>query len=321
MDHDDGTAHPATDRQHLLRGPRSSPAREDQRLGVVLQAPADGVLDLLRRVRLDEHLGHEELDEPAVVAKPVVPVVLRPPRIRLANVFEVLELPRRRIHDGHPGADDERTQGPLGMSCGLHDRGASAAGEPDEHRLLGLRPVHDRDRVGDELLAVVRLGVRRALRPAAPPPVERQHAKVPREERDLHFPLPRVDDRPRRQQEDRRLARAMHLVVEAHALALDVSGLVRVAGPRLLVRRCYVECHSALTILQPSSVRTRWTYSRYTSESTTALAMFPWASTTATSMRRPGPGSSAFPSPAAVHATICSFVTLRTSGPRFARAG
>jgi hypothetical protein len=66
-----------------------------------------------------------------------------------------------------------------------------------------------------------------------------------------------MDDRPRRQEEDRRLARAVHLVVEAHAVAFDVALLVGVAGPGLLGRRCYVDCHSAFTILQPSSVRTR----------------------------------------------------------------
>src|SRR6266498_5457308 len=67
-------------------------------------------------------------------------------------------------------------------------------------------------------------------------PVERENAAVPGEVRDLHLPVPRVDDRPRRQEEDGRLARAVDLVVELHAVALDVPGLVRIAGPRLLVR-------------------------------------------------------------------------------------
>ena len=49
-----------------------------ERLGRRLEAPADAVLDRLGRVRLGEHLRDEELEEVAVVAEPVVAVVLRP---------------------------------------------------------------------------------------------------------------------------------------------------------------------------------------------------------------------------------------------------
>ena len=59
--------------------------------GARLEPPADAVLDLLRRVRLPEHLREEELDEAAVVAQPVVPVVLRPALVRVELV-----LPRHR---------------------------------------------------------------------------------------------------------------------------------------------------------------------------------------------------------------------------------
>src|SRR3712207_7596285 len=47
--------------------------------------------------------------------------------------------------------------------------------------------------------------------------VERQHSEVPGQVRDLHLPVARVDDRPRRQQQHRRLARAVHLVVDPDA--------------------------------------------------------------------------------------------------------
>ena len=62
------------------------------------------------------------------------------------------------------------------------------------------------------------------------------------EVRDLRLPVARVDDRPGRQQQDRRLALAVDLVEDAHAVALDEALLVGVAGARLLMgarrRRC-----------------------------------------------------------------------------------
>src|ERR1700735_4938820 len=44
-----------------------------------------------------------------------------------------------------------------------------------------------------------------------------------------------MDDRPRREQEDRLLSGAVDLVVHAHPVALDVTGAVGVARARLLV--------------------------------------------------------------------------------------
>ena len=56
-----------------------SDLRCDQCLGRRLEPPADAVLDGLGRVRLREHLREEELEEAAVVSKPVVAVVLAQP--------------------------------------------------------------------------------------------------------------------------------------------------------------------------------------------------------------------------------------------------
>ena len=67
--------------------------------------------------------------------------------------------------------------------------------------------------------------------------IEREHAAVAREVRDLHLPAARVDDRPRRDEHHRRLALAVDLVEDADAVALDVALLVGVAGARLLARR------------------------------------------------------------------------------------
>ena len=80
------------------------------------------------------------------------------------------------------------------------------------------------------------VAARRTVRATVAAPVEREHPAVPREVGDLHLPVARVDDRPRRQQEHGRLARAVDLVVEPHAVARDVARRVRVARPRLLAR-------------------------------------------------------------------------------------
>jgi hypothetical protein len=54
---------------------------------------------------------------------------------------------------------------------------------------------------------------------------------MPRQVGDLHFPVPRVDDRPGRQQQDGRLAVAEHLVVSLDPVALDVAVTTRLACP------------------------------------------------------------------------------------------
>ncbi len=53
-----------------------------------VERPGDAVLDLLGRVRLREDLAEEELEEAAVVAQPVVPVVLRPALVGVELLVE-----------------------------------------------------------------------------------------------------------------------------------------------------------------------------------------------------------------------------------------
>ncbi len=124
---------------------------------------------------------------------------------------------------------------PLRVVRGEQQRSFRAPRQRHQHRALRGGRVHHRERVGGELLLAVRVGLGRAVRASVAATVEREHAAVPREVGDLHLPVTRVDDRPGRQEQDRRLARAVDLVEDPHAVALDVAGLVRVAGPRLLV--------------------------------------------------------------------------------------
>ena len=76
----------------------------------------------------------------------------------------------------------------------------------------------------------VRLGALRPVRAPVAAPVEGDHAEVARQVRDLRLPAARVDDRPGRQQQDGRLAAAVDLVEDPHAVALDEALAVRVAG-------------------------------------------------------------------------------------------
>ena len=83
----------------------------------------------------------------------------------------------------------------------------------------------------------VAVGLRRAG-PSRPLPRASKvsDAEVAREVRDLHLPVPRVDDRPGREEEHRRLPVAVDLVEDADAVALDVALLVGIARAGLLAR-------------------------------------------------------------------------------------
>ena len=143
---------------------------------------------------------------------------------------------RDRLAERHGGADEDGSVDALGV-LGRQDQPAlRPERQADEHRALGLGRVQHRQSVGGELALVVpALG--RAVRAPVAAPVERDDPAVAREVRDLHLPVPRVDDRPRRQQEDGRFALAVDLVVEVHAVTFDVARRVGVARARLLGRR------------------------------------------------------------------------------------
>ena len=117
----------------------------DQCLGRDLEAPADGVLDLLRRVRLGEHSPEEELEELLVVLEPVVAVVLRPPVLGVEAIFEGVDVPFRVTRrEWHRGADEHAAQDPIRVVRGEQCAPERTAGEPDEDRRLRPGRVHDR---------------------------------------------------------------------------------------------------------------------------------------------------------------------------------
>ena len=81
----------------------------------------------------------------------------------------------------------------------------------------------DTEFVADVLLIEVGRHAGRTVRVAVAAPVEGDHPGVPGEIGDLRLPLARVNDRPGRKQEDRRLSAAVDLVGGLHSGALDVA--------------------------------------------------------------------------------------------------
>ncbi len=238
VDHQGRAAHPRERGGERLRQRQLRAAvGVGQRLRRRLEPPADAVLDLLRAVRLAERLREEELEELAVVGRPVVPVELGPVLRRPQLHFEPVGLPRRVLpadRDGGRDVDDARH--PLRMVRREPAGPQRAGGEADDRRALDADGVQHRQRVGGELADGVRLGALGPVRQPVAAAVEGDDPAVAGEVGDLRLPHARVHDRPRRQQDDGRPVRSVGLVRDPHAVALDVAARVGIPGARLLVR-------------------------------------------------------------------------------------
>ena len=178
-------------------------------------AHSTNVLDLLGRVRLGAALSGEELEEVAVAAlQPVVAVVLRPPFRGVQPFGEgVHRAVGMRRRQGNLRSQEDQATDPIGTIGGYLYAPQRPAGQADEHGVGRIRRVEHGERVGGELEVAVGLRLRGPVRAAAAPAVERHDPEVPGEVGHLGLPEPRVDDRPRRQQDDRRLAVAELLPV------------------------------------------------------------------------------------------------------------
>ena len=234
VDHEHRVVDAAAELEELVAvpDPRGVLGR-DQGLRVGLEAPADAVLDLLRRVRLGEDPGHEELEEAEVVGAPVVLVELRPARGR---VEAVAECGRGVLGDRDGGADERRARHAVGVPVRDQERAVRAAGDRDEAGLVGSGRVQDGERVVGVVLLRVRLGARGPVGLPVPARVEGQDPEAAREPGELRLPQPRVDERPGREEEDRGVAVAPALPVHADALALDEALFVGREDRPLLAR-------------------------------------------------------------------------------------
>jgi hypothetical protein len=249
MNDEHGAAHAAREREllgSLERRRVGGHQRADQRLGIGLVRPLGHVLDLLGRVRLAETQPDEPVDEVVVVRAQVLGVELQPRPRRQRPSQE--ERPHARVaHEAHAQAaepagrehraDEHRAEDALRVLDGEQQPALDAARVAEQDRALGARGVHHVERVAGELRLRVRVDLLRAIRAAVAARIERHRAEVAREVGDLRLPQARVDERPARQEQHRRLAVAVGLPEDAHAVALDIARLVRVVGPRLLAGR------------------------------------------------------------------------------------
>lgn len=138
-----------------------------------------------------------------------------------------------RAADRKQRPDENSADHPLGVVRGEPQPPLGAARDPRDECLLGIGRVHDRQGVVGELIGPVATGVRRVIRLSVAEPVKGHDAEVPGEVGDLALPVPGMEQRPRRKQQDRRIALTVELVEQPLTIADDVSLLIGIAGARL----------------------------------------------------------------------------------------
>lgn len=224
---EDRAAHLPADRLRVLGGGRvKSRSGAQQRLGIGVEAPPEAVLALLVRVRLGEHLRHEELDPTAVVGQPVVAVGLLPAPVARPWLVEA-----GRDRPGQRGTDRDDPDSPVRVPGGELQRVPPAHRQPADHRAVGRGRVHHRDRVLHVLTVGVGLRGGRTVGPSVAAALDRDHPEVPGQVGHLRLPLPGVHDGPRGQQDDRRLPRSEDLVADLDPVALDDALVIRQPCP------------------------------------------------------------------------------------------
>ncbi len=241
LDDEHRAAHAAAGLLDLLPARGGRLLVDHQELDRTVEPVRDGVLDLLGRVRLREHLAEEELEEATMVGADVVAVLLLPPVGCRALFVEGLprgDAPRvARDEQREPRSERHEAEHALRVRGGDLDRGPHAvAADAGEHGRLGRRGVHHFQAVGR--VPAGQPSPRRVRRVGAPVPaaVIDDDAMVAGEVVHLRLPDARVADRGRRQEHDRRLPAAVDLPVQPQAVGrLGKAGLVGLAcaGPRL----------------------------------------------------------------------------------------
>ncbi len=134
---------------------------------------------------------------------------------------------------GEQRADEHGTSDPLGREPCELELVLRAGGEAHHHRPLGAGCVHQRQAVAGDFRGCVALGVTAAIGAPVAEAVHRKHPEVAREVRDLHLPVPGVNQ-PRREQEQGVLALAVDLIEDALTVALDETFAVGIARAALL---------------------------------------------------------------------------------------
>lgn len=164
----------------------------DQHLGRGLQAPGDAVLHHLVHVRLGDQLREEELQEPAVVAAPVVVVVLRPALVGVQRLGARVDGPggQLRCERLHVRVEQDDAEHPVRVPARGHQRAERGCAVPDQHRSLRAGRIEHVDQIADQRVDGVLGGVSAAPRPAVAQRVGGDHAVVPGEVGHLGLPHP-----------------------------------------------------------------------------------------------------------------------------------
>ncbi len=214
----------------------------DDRLGCGLEPPLDRVLELLGRVRLGEHLAHEELDEAGPVTLPVVPVVLRPTFVSVERLLEAVVDAVRRVSETDRWTDHDGSEHPLGVVDSQLECKAGAHRHTHDHRSVSVRRIEDGHCVLDDLLRGVGGDLHRPVASSVAPAVVRDHPEMPGEVGNLPLPATGVDDCPCRQEQDRGTSTPEHLIADLDSVPLDVSLDVGLhcthGGPSSLTAQC-----------------------------------------------------------------------------------
>ena len=244
-------AHPP--RQRALVAPRRGRGEVgggagDQGLRIGLERPPDRVLDLLGRVRRGEVAvaRHQSAKAPKssrhrTPLKRIHPTAGRR-RVSSRSVTRGCAMTRQRRPRSALTGNHGDTKAAASTRSGWSAASSSPRWAPSDSETTTARSVAGRVEHGERVAGELGLGVLartpRPVGPAVAARVERHHAEVPGQVRDLGLPDARVVDRPRRDQQQRRVAVAVALPEDPHPVALDEPLLVGVAGARLLARGC-----------------------------------------------------------------------------------
>jgi hypothetical protein len=106
--------------------------------------------------------------------------------------------------------------------------------EADHDGALSGARIHDRQAIAGELKRPIPLWVPAAIRAAIAQAIHRQHPEMARKIRDLHLPMARMDQRPRRNQKNGLVAVAIDLVEQPLTVPIDEPLRIRITSPALL---------------------------------------------------------------------------------------
>jgi hypothetical protein len=130
------------------------------------------------------------------------------------------------------GREEQRAPHALGVVGRQQQRALCRAAVGEEHARVDADGVEHRERVALEAAGPVRLDDGRSIGASVAARVEGDHPEVLREVRHLQLPEARVDDRPRRQQQQRVLAAAEDLVGDADTVDVGEPAVLGRDGAR-----------------------------------------------------------------------------------------